>query len=71
MNTDSNAVAAYIRKMGEIDNIARHLQDFADDHGGKTPDAVTWESCADLNHVLFMLNQVAAYLCIDLTTEAA
>lgn len=68
MNNEQ-ALTVYVKQMGEIDNIARHLEDFADEHGYISPDDVSWETVATMNHVLVLLTQVAGFLDIDLTTD--
>jgi len=66
---NEQAVGIYIKQMGEISNIARHLEDFADEHGYVSPDDITWETVAGVNHVLALLKQAAAFVNIDLTTD--
>lgn len=55
---NDNAISEYIAIMGEISNAAQRLTEWADNHGDKMPDTITWGNVGHAQSVLSSLRDV-------------
>jgi len=58
----ANALAAFIGKKAEIDEMLARLQALSDDHFGFDPEAVNWGSVGPLEHVASDLREITHFL---------
>jgi len=56
------ALAAFIGKKAEIDEMLARLQSLSDDHFGFDPEAVNWGSVGSLEHVASDLREITDFL---------
>jgi hypothetical protein len=56
------ALAAFIGKKAEIDEMLARLQALSDDHFGFDPEAVNWGSVGSLDHVACDLKEITDFL---------
>ncbi len=56
------ALAAFIGKKAEIDEMLARLQSLSDDHFGFDPEAVNWGSVGSLDHVASDLREITDFL---------
>ncbi len=56
------ALAAFIGKKAEIDEMLARLQALSDDHFGFDPEAVNWGSVGSLDHVASDLREITDFL---------
>ena len=56
------ALAAFIGKKAEIDEMLVRLQALSDDHFGFDPEAVNWGSVGSLDHVASDLREITDFL---------
>lgn len=69
MNDNEQALNAFIANIAQIDNIARHFLDYADEHGYLNPDDVDWTHVGATAEIVRQLSEAAAFAGIDLTTD--
>ena len=58
----SNALAAFIGKKAEIDEMLARLQALSDDHFGFDPEAVNWGAVGSIDHVASDLRETTDFL---------
>ena len=56
------ALAAFIGKKAEIDEMLARLQALSDDHFGFDPEAVNWGAVGSLDHVASDLREITDFL---------
>ncbi|GHE01009.1 hypothetical protein U879_13360 [Defluviimonas sp. 20V17] len=56
------ALAAFIGKKAEIDEMLARMQALSDDHFGFDPDAVNWGAIGSLDHVASDLREITDFL---------
>ncbi len=56
------ALAAFIGKKAEIDEMLARLQALSDDHFGFDPEAVNWGSVGSISHVASDLREITDFL---------
>jgi hypothetical protein len=56
------ALAAFIGKKAEIDEMLARLQALSDDHFGFDPEAVNWGSVGSIDHVASDLREITDFL---------
>jgi hypothetical protein len=52
------ALAAFVSRKAEIDEMLTRLQAFSDDHFGYSPDEITWSHAEGLAHYAELLKRV-------------
>lgn len=60
MNEES--VNAYIARMGQIAKLLESLTEWVDDHGGISPDDVTWADVGTVSEVQRQLMEVLQFI---------
>jgi hypothetical protein len=53
-----DALAAFVSKKAEIDEMLTRLQTLSDDHFGHTPDEITWSRAEGLAHYAELLKRI-------------
>jgi hypothetical protein len=53
------ALAAFVSKKAEIDEMLTRLQKLSDDHFGYSPDEITWSHAEGLAHYAELLKRIA------------
>ena len=61
-NNHEAALAAFIGKKAEIDEMLARLQALSDDHFGFDPEAVNWGAVGSLDHVASDLKDITDFL---------
>jgi hypothetical protein len=54
-----DALAAFISRKEEIDQMLARLQALSDDHFGWTPDEITWSHVGSLGHYAELLKRIS------------
>jgi len=52
------ALAAFMAKKAEIDEMLARLQSLSDDHFNRDPDALNWSDVGDLDHYAGLLRRI-------------
>ena len=63
-----DALQAFVACIGEINTLAQQFATFADDHGGISPDDVTWGHVGNLNQVVAYMTEATRW--IGLTADS-
>lgn len=69
MNTEQNALSAYIAMIAQIATLAEAIAEYADDHGGIDPDNVTWATVGSATEVRNRLAEIADFIGLEIGEE--
>lgn len=69
MNNDYE-VSMFVGELDKIFDVAGHLTNFVEDHGGMEPDGIVMGDVSRLSFALISLRAACEILGIDLTQEA-
>ena len=64
--TNDEALNDYIAKIAQISKLAELLAEYADDHGGISPEAVNWADVGTVTEIVNQLNHVVEFAGIEM-----